>query len=57
MKSQIMMINHDDAVNVLKTIANNLVDVSRNEQNFKRLPDFFSGISREDMITKIGSSE
>ena len=38
-----MMINPDDAVNALKTIANNLIDVSRNEQNFKRLPDFFWG--------------
>lgn len=43
MKCQIMMIDPNDAVNVLKTIADNLINVSRNEQNFKRLPDFFWG--------------
>ena len=37
------MIEPDDAVNVLKTIANHLVDVSRNKQNFNRLPDIFWG--------------
>lgn len=37
------MIGPDDAVTVLKTIANHLVDVSRNKQNFNRLPDIFWG--------------
>ena len=37
------MIEPDDAVAVLKTIANHLVDVSRNKQNFNRLPDIFWG--------------
>ena len=37
------MIESDEAVKVLKAIANHLTDVSRNEQNFKRLPDIFWG--------------
>ena len=37
------MIESDEAVKVLKAIANHLIDVSRNEQNFKRLPDIFWG--------------
>jgi hypothetical protein len=37
------VIEPDDAVTVLKTIANHLVDVSRNKQNFNRLPDTFWG--------------
>jgi hypothetical protein len=37
------MIEPDDAVTVLKIIANHLVDVSRNKQNFNRLPDIFWG--------------
>ena len=37
------MIDSDEAVKVLKAIANHLIDVSRNEQNFKRLPDIFWG--------------
>lgn len=37
------MIEPDDAVAVLKIIANHLVDVSRNKQNFNRLPDIFWG--------------
>jgi hypothetical protein len=37
------VIEPDDAVAVLKIIANHLVDVSRNKQNFNRLPDIFWG--------------
>ena len=37
------MIESDEAVKVLKAIANHLIDVSKNEQNFKRLPDIFWG--------------
>jgi hypothetical protein len=37
------MIESDEAVKVLKAISNHLIDVSRNEQNFKRLPDIFWG--------------
>ena len=37
------MIESDEAIKVLKAIANHLLDVSRNEQNFKRLPDIFWG--------------
>jgi hypothetical protein len=37
------MIESDEAVKVLKAIANHLIDVSRNEQNFKGLPDIFWG--------------
>jgi hypothetical protein len=37
------MIESDEAVKVLKAIANHLIDVYRNEQNFKRLPDIFWG--------------
>jgi hypothetical protein len=37
------VIEPDEAVAVLKTIANHLVDVSRNKQNFNRLPDIFWG--------------
>jgi hypothetical protein len=52
-----MVIEPSDAVNVLKTIASHLIDVSRNEQNFKRLPDMFGDILLEATITEIGSSE
>jgi hypothetical protein len=37
------VIEPDDAVTALKTIANHLVDVSRNKKNFNRLPDIFWG--------------
>jgi hypothetical protein len=37
------MIESNEAVSVLKTVANHLIDVSNNEQNFKRLPDHFWG--------------
>ena len=37
------MIESDEAIKVLKAIANHLIDVSKNEQNFKRLPDIFWG--------------
>jgi hypothetical protein len=37
------MIESDEAVKVLKAISNHLIDVSRNEQNFERLPDIFWG--------------
>jgi hypothetical protein len=37
------MIESDEAVKVLKAVSNHLIDVSRNEQNFKRLPDIFWG--------------
>jgi hypothetical protein len=37
------MIESDEAVKVLKAVSNHLIDVSRNEQNFERLPDIFWG--------------
>ncbi|HJR46870.1 MAG TPA: hypothetical protein VJ799_01805 [Nitrososphaeraceae archaeon] len=37
------MIESDEAVKVLKAVSNHLIDISRNEQNFKRLPDIFWG--------------
>jgi hypothetical protein len=37
------VIDPNDAVTALKTIANHLIEVSRNEQNFNRLPDRFWG--------------
>lgn len=37
------MIEADDAVRVLDTVAKNLVGVSNNKSNFERLPDTFWG--------------
>jgi len=37
------MIEADDAVKVLDTVAKNLVGVSNNKSNFERLPDTFWG--------------
>jgi hypothetical protein len=37
------VIEPNDAVTALKTITSHLIEVSRNEQNFKRLPDKFWG--------------
>jgi len=37
------MIEADDAVKVLDTVAKNLVGVSNNKSNFEKLPDTFWG--------------
>lgn len=37
------MIEADDAVRVVDTVAKNLVGVARNKSNFERLPDTFWG--------------
>lgn len=37
------MIESGDAVKVVETIVNNLISVSKNKQNFQRLPDIFWG--------------
>ena len=46
------MIESNEAVRVLKTIANHLIDISNNEQNFKRLPDHFWGYFAKGHDTK-----
>jgi hypothetical protein len=46
------LIESNEAVSVLKTIANHLIDVSNNEQNFKRLPDHFWGYFARGHDTK-----
>ena len=38
-----MMIESNDAVKMVETIANNLISVANNKQNFQRLPDIFWG--------------
>jgi hypothetical protein len=38
-----MMIEPDDAVRVIDTVANNLIGVANNRSNFERLPDTFWG--------------
>ena len=38
-----MMIEYNDAVKAVETIANNLISVANNRQNFERLPDTFWG--------------
>jgi hypothetical protein len=38
-----MMIGSDDTIKILETIANHLISVSKNRQNFERLPDAFWG--------------
>ena len=38
-----MMIEPDDAVRVVETVAKNLTGVARNRSNFERLPDTFWG--------------
>jgi hypothetical protein len=38
-----MMIESDDTIKILETIANHLISVSKNRQNFERLPDVFWG--------------
>ena len=37
------MIESNDAVKVLETIANNLISIANNKQNFEKLPDSFWG--------------
>ena len=37
------MIESNDAVKVLETIANNLISIANNKQNFEKLPDTFWG--------------
>jgi hypothetical protein len=37
------VIESGDAVKVVETIVNNLISVSKNKQNFQRLPDIFWG--------------
>ena len=37
------MIESDDAKKVIETIAKNLIGVSKNNQNFQKLPDNFWG--------------
>lgn len=38
-----LMLEADDAINVIHAIANNLIEVSKNNINFARLPDKFWG--------------
>jgi hypothetical protein len=38
-----MTIESDDAIKVVEAIANNLISVSKNRQNFVRLPDNYWG--------------
>jgi hypothetical protein len=38
-----MMIESNDAVKAVQTIANNLISIANNRQNFERLPDIFWG--------------
>ncbi len=38
-----MMIEPDDAVRVIDTVAKNLIGVAKNRSNFERLPDTFWG--------------
>ena len=38
-----VMIDSIDATKVVETIANNLIGVSKNQANFKKLPDSFWG--------------
>lgn len=37
------MIEKDDAVKVVETLAKNLIGVSKNKENFQKLPDTFWG--------------
>jgi len=37
------MIESNDAVKVVETIANNLISIANNKQNFEKLPDTFWG--------------
>src|SRR5215831_18392345 len=37
------MIESNDAVKVIETIANNLISITNNKQNFEKLPDTFWG--------------
>jgi hypothetical protein len=37
------VIESDDAMKVVKTIANNLISIANDKQNFARLPDTFWG--------------
>ncbi len=37
------MIESNDAMKVVETIANNLISITNNKQNFARLPDTFWG--------------
>lgn len=37
------MLDSDDAIKITQTIANNLLDVTKNQANFRKLPDSFWG--------------
>ncbi len=38
-----MMLNSDDAIKITQTVAKNLMDVTKNQANFRKLPDSFWG--------------
>jgi hypothetical protein len=38
-----LMLEADDAINVIRAIASNLIEVSKNNINFAKLPDTFWG--------------
>jgi hypothetical protein len=42
-QAMILMIEADDAVKVVDTVAKNLIGVANNKSNFARLPDTFWG--------------
>ena len=46
------MIESNDAVKVVETIANNLISIANNKQNFEKLPDTFWGYFARVMIAK-----
>lgn len=46
------MIESNDAVKAVETIANNLISVANNKQNFERLPDTFWGYFARGHDTK-----
>jgi len=47
------MIESNDAKKVVETLADNLISIANNKQNFARLPDTFWGYFARGMITKI----
>lgn len=47
-----MMIEQDDAVRVIDTVAKNLAGVAKNRSNFERLPDTFWGYFARGHDTK-----
>lgn len=38
-----MMLNSDDVIKITQTVAKNLMDVTKNQANFRKLPDSFWG--------------